>query len=77
MRDIVRAHQVRGHTVALSSSALTIHVDPVARFLGIAHVLCNHFEVDDRGVLTGGVITPIVGAAEGGGGTTVLCRQSR
>ncbi len=60
MRDIVRAHQVRGHTVALSSSALTIHVDPVARFLGIAHVLCNHFEVDDRGVLTGGVITPIV-----------------
>ena len=60
MRDIVRAHQERGHTVALSSSALTIHVEPVARYLGIAHVLCNHFEVDDRGVLTGGVLRPIV-----------------
>ena len=77
MRDIVRAHQVRGHTVALSSSALTIHVDPVARFLGIAHVLCNHFEVDDRGVLTGGVITPIVWGPQKAAATTVLCRQSR
>lgn len=60
MRDIVAAHQARGHTVALSSSALTIHVEPVARFLGIEHVVCNHFEVDDRGRLTGGIVTPIV-----------------
>ena len=35
MREIVRAHQQRGHTVVLSSSALTIHAEPVARFLGI------------------------------------------
>jgi HAD superfamily hydrolase (TIGR01490 family) len=60
MRDIVQAHQDRGHTVVLCSSALTIHAEPVARFLGIAHVLCNHFELDEHGVLTGGVVTPIV-----------------
>ncbi|EUA18144.1 haloacid dehalogenase-like hydrolase family protein [Mycobacterium xenopi 3993] len=35
MRELVRAHLARGHTVVLSSSALTIQVDPVARFLGI------------------------------------------
>lgn len=60
MREVVRAHQQRGHTVVLSSSALTIHAEPVARFLGIGHVLCNHFEVDDRGLLTGGVVKPVV-----------------
>src|SRR5215213_10957592 len=46
MHEIVRAHQLRGHTVVLASSALTIHAEPVARFLEISHVLCNHFEVD-------------------------------
>ncbi len=60
MRDVVLAHQARGHTVALSSSALTIHAEPVARHLGIDHVICNHFEVDDQGLLTGGIVKPIV-----------------
>ena len=56
----MRAHQDRGHTVVLSSSALTIHAEPVARFLGIDTVICNHFEVDDDGLLTGGIVAPIV-----------------
>jgi HAD superfamily hydrolase (TIGR01490 family) len=60
MQEIVQAHQQRGHTVVLSSSALTIHAEPVARFLGITNVLCNHFELDDQGRLTGGIIKPIV-----------------
>src|ERR1700682_3024155 len=60
MQEIVQAHQGRGHTVVLTSSALTIHAEPVARFLRITHVLCNHFEVDDRGALTGGITKPIV-----------------
>lgn len=60
MRAIVRAHQERGHTVALCSSALTIHAQPVARFLGITHLLCNHFAVDDHGRLTGDIVRPIV-----------------
>ncbi|HZU49309.1 MAG TPA: HAD-IB family hydrolase [Mycobacterium sp.] len=63
MHDIVRAHQQRGHTVVLSSSALAIHAEPVARFLGISHVLCNRFEVDEHGRLTGGIVRPIVWGA--------------
>jgi putative phosphoserine phosphatase/1-acylglycerol-3-phosphate O-acyltransferase len=60
MRELVRAHLDRGHTVCLSSSALTIQVEPVARFLGIPNTLTNRFEVDDDGVLTGHVVRPIL-----------------
>ncbi|BCQ08435.1 L-3-phosphoserine phosphatase [Mycobacterium heckeshornense] len=60
MRELVRAHMVRGHTVVLSSSALTIQVDPVARFLGIPNTLTNKFEVDENGILTGHVVRPIL-----------------
>jgi HAD superfamily hydrolase (TIGR01490 family) len=59
MRQIVEAHRERGHTLVLSSSALTIHAEPVARALGIPHVVCNTFELDgDR--LTGRINRPIV-----------------
>ena len=60
MRELVRAHMARGHTVVLSSSALTVQVEPVARFLGIKNVLSNKFETDEHGVLTGEVLTPII-----------------
>jgi putative phosphoserine phosphatase/1-acylglycerol-3-phosphate O-acyltransferase len=60
MRDLVHAHMQRGHTVVLSSSALTIQVDPVARYLGIPNTLTNRFEVDEDGVLTGKVVAPIL-----------------
>jgi len=60
MRDLVQAHMDRGHTVVLSSSALTIQVEPVARYLGIPDILTNRFEVDDDGTLTGKVVRPIL-----------------
>lgn len=60
MRDLVNAHMERGHTVVLSSSALTIQVEPVARFLGIPYTLSNKFDVDINGVLTGKVLKPIL-----------------
>ena len=60
MRELVRAHLARGHTVVLSSSALTIQVGPVARFLGILNTLTNEFETNEDGVLTGGVVKPIL-----------------
>jgi putative phosphoserine phosphatase / 1-acylglycerol-3-phosphate O-acyltransferase len=60
MREVVRAHMLRGHTVCLSSSALTIQVEPVARFLGITNLLTNRLDVDDDGVLTGDVVKPIL-----------------
>jgi putative phosphoserine phosphatase/1-acylglycerol-3-phosphate O-acyltransferase len=60
MRDLVRAHMARGHTVVLSSSALTVQVEPVARFLGIDNVLSNKFVTDDDGLITGEVKRPIL-----------------
>ena len=60
MRELVRAHLARGHTVVLSSSALTIQVAPVARFLGILNTLTNKFETNEDGILTGGVLKPIL-----------------
>ena len=60
MRRIVVAHQEAGHTLALSSSAMTMHAAPIARALGIPHVICNHFEVDEDGRLTGGIVRPVV-----------------
>ena len=60
MRAMVRAHMARGHTVVLSSSALTVQVEPVARFLGIDNVLSNKFETDDDGLITGEVVRPIL-----------------
>ncbi|HEY3995237.1 MAG TPA: HAD-IB family hydrolase/lysophospholipid acyltransferase family protein [Mycobacterium sp.] len=60
MRELVRAHVARGHTVVLSSSALTIQVNPVARFLGILNTLTNKFETNEDGLLTGGVVKPIL-----------------
>jgi putative phosphoserine phosphatase / 1-acylglycerol-3-phosphate O-acyltransferase len=60
MRELVRAHVARGHTVVLSSSALTIQVNPVARFLGITNMLTNKFETNEDGMLTGGVQKPIL-----------------
>ncbi|HME74464.1 MAG TPA: HAD-IB family hydrolase/lysophospholipid acyltransferase family protein [Mycobacterium sp.] len=60
MRELVRAHLARGHTVVLSSSALTIQVGPVARFLGIINTLTNKFETNEDGSLTGDVLRPIL-----------------
>lgn len=60
MRQIVEAHRSRGHTLVMSSSALTIHAGPVARSLGISDLICNTFELDDDGLLTGRITRPIV-----------------
>jgi putative phosphoserine phosphatase/1-acylglycerol-3-phosphate O-acyltransferase len=60
MRELVRAHQRRGHTVVLSSSATSVQAEPVARYLGIEHVLCNRFVVDTDGMLTGELERPVV-----------------
>ena len=56
-RALVRAHQERGHTVAIVSSATPYQVDPVARSLGVEHILCTRLEVEE-GKLTGRVEHP-------------------
>lgn len=56
-RAMVRAHQHRGHTVAVVSSATRYQIDPVADDLGIDHVLCTQLEVVE-GKFSGKVIHP-------------------
>jgi len=53
-RELVRAHQKQGHTVAIASSATRYQVGPLAGDLGIEHVLCTELEVVS-GTLTGRV----------------------
>ncbi|MGD9794442.1 MAG: HAD-IB family hydrolase, partial [Acidimicrobiia bacterium] len=59
MRALVAAHQRRGHTVAIVSSATQYQVEPIARELGITNIVCNRLEVID-GVLTGKVVQPVI-----------------
>ena len=59
MKEVVAAHQRKGHTVVLSTSASSFQVEPLARHLGIEHVLCNRFRVED-GVLTGEIEGPVI-----------------
>jgi putative phosphoserine phosphatase / 1-acylglycerol-3-phosphate O-acyltransferase len=51
---LVRAHQNRGHTVVIATSATRMQAQPMARELGIDHVLCTELETE-HGVLTGGL----------------------
>jgi len=76
MHEIVQAHQDRGHTVVLSSSALSIQALPVARFFGIANVQCNHFELDGPGRLTGGIVKPIVWGATKAAAVEQFCSDN-
>ncbi|CAN5352793.1 HAD family hydrolase [soil metagenome] len=60
MRALVRAHQRQGHTVTILTSALSIHIDALARSLDITNVLCNYFDIDEDGRLTGRIRRPII-----------------
>jgi len=51
-RDVVRAHLRQGHTVVVASSASRVQIAPVARDLGIPHIVCTEL-ADEGGVLTG------------------------
>src|ERR1700752_3979084 len=49
---LVRAHQNKGHTVVIATSATRMQAQPMARELGIEHVLCTELETE-QGVITG------------------------
>ncbi|GAC1619862.1 MAG: HAD-IB family hydrolase [Nevskia sp.] len=51
---LVRAHQRRGHTVAIASSATPYQIEPLAAEYGIEHILCTQPMIR-RGRLTGGI----------------------
>jgi HAD superfamily hydrolase (TIGR01490 family) len=56
-RRAVRRHLDRGDVVAIVTSATPYAAEPLARDLGIAHVLCNRLEVKD-GRFTGELVPP-------------------
>ncbi|NND28938.1 MAG: HAD-IB family hydrolase [Myxococcales bacterium] len=56
-RALVRAHQSAGHTVAIITSATRYQAEPVARELGIDHLLYTRLGVED-GILNGKVVKP-------------------
>jgi putative phosphoserine phosphatase / 1-acylglycerol-3-phosphate O-acyltransferase len=56
-RALVHAHLRKGHTVAVVSSATRYQIEPLARDLGIAHVLCTGLEVRN-GRFTGAIVRP-------------------
>jgi putative phosphoserine phosphatase/1-acylglycerol-3-phosphate O-acyltransferase len=56
-RALVQAHREMGHTLAIVSSATLYQAQPLARDMGIPHVLCTRLEVID-GVFTGKVLHP-------------------
>jgi putative phosphoserine phosphatase/1-acylglycerol-3-phosphate O-acyltransferase len=59
IRALIADHRRRGHIVAIATSAAPFQVGPVARELGIEHVLCTQLETRD-GILTGKSRGPIL-----------------
>ncbi len=57
-RALIRAHQAKGHTVAIISSATVYQIAPTARDLDIEHVLCSQYEVEN-GEFTGNIVRPL------------------
>ena len=56
-RALVDAHLAKGHTVAIISAATPYQVNPIARDLGVEHVMCTRMEVKN-GVFTGDIVEP-------------------
>ena len=51
---LVRAHQRKGHTVVIASSATPYQIEPLAEEYGIEHILCTRPKLRE-GRLTGGI----------------------
>ena len=56
-RALVEAHRDQGHTIAIITSATRYQAEPVARELGIKHLMYTKLGVED-GKLTGDVVRP-------------------
>lgn len=53
--DALREHRARGDRLVMLTSSTNYLSELVAQDLGLEHVLCNHLEVDERGLHTGRV----------------------
>ncbi len=59
-RELIRAHQRRGHTVVIATSATRYQVEAAADDLGVDELLCTEPEIDADGVLTGETDGPVL-----------------
>jgi len=59
IRALLADHRRQGHVIAIATSAAPFQVEPVARELGVEHVLCTRLETID-GNLTGKSHGPVL-----------------
>ncbi|GGW69689.1 hypothetical protein GCM10010503_53780 [Streptomyces lucensis JCM 4490] len=62
--DALERHRAAGHEIAVVSGSGAALVRPVAEDLGVRHVLATEQLTDARGILTGAVRRPLIGAAK-------------
>jgi HAD superfamily hydrolase (TIGR01490 family) len=58
-RRAVEHHRARGDLLAIVTGASPYAAQPLARRLGIPHVVASELEVDDRGIFTGRFVSPL------------------
>lgn len=58
-RRAVEGHRERGDLVAIVTGASPYAARPLARRLGIEHVVTSELEVDERGLFTGRYVAPL------------------
>jgi HAD superfamily hydrolase (TIGR01490 family) len=56
--EAIREHQASGHLVAIVSGGVRYVLEPLAKYLGIDHIVCTRLEVRDER-LTGQTIEPL------------------
>ncbi|CAM3672522.1 HAD-IB family hydrolase [Nocardioides zeicaulis] len=73
-RALVAAHQRAGHTVAVASAATSYQVAPVARDLGVEHLVCTRLVVED-GQFTGETDGPMLWGRHKARGVRAFARE--
>ena len=73
-RALVAAHQRAGHTVAVASAATTYQVAPVARDLGVDHLVCTRLVVAD-GQFTGATDGPMLWGRHKASGVRAFAKE--
>ena len=74
VRALVMAHQRAGHTVAVASAATKYQIAPVARDLGVEHLVCTQLVVED-GQFTGATDGPMLWGRHKASGVRAFARE--
>jgi len=59
MLEVLRFHQDMGHLIVMVSASVRFVLEPVAKDLGIQHLLCTDLEIGSDGMLTGKPLEPL------------------